>query len=251
MNNDNYMDETGPYEPNPRNYREFSGYIYCKRVRTTGSIVSIVDGEGAKLDTNGGRWYNICETHKELVQHPIISLANQASSHPEEWCSKCKIDYEKFGSKLAQYKRPRDSQRQKVYDAEKPFHKTSERIETIPEISRWLHNEIFTSEWFKENYPEAKYFRLHDGRAARTAKGWFDAKERVAHMKLPKWSRCKFVILHELAHGVCQSVHGKRKVAGHGKEWAGIFMHLLRKLCPTEYESLKVEYKLNKVKYEK
>lgn len=247
MNND-YMDETGPYEPNPKNYREFSGYIYCKTVRSTYSVVSIVDGQLANMCTEGGRWYNICETHHEILQHKTVSLAHLYSSHPEEWCEKCKD----FFSKLRQPPpKPRDSQRKKVYESERKIWPKSEQLETLPEINTWLDYKVFGSNWFEKSYPLVKGFKVHDGRAARFARGWFDVKQGTAHMKLPRWSRNKMVILHELAHGLCQSIYDRRKVAGHGKEWAGIFLQLLKRLCPVEYEALKIEYKSRKVKYEK
>jgi len=47
-------------------------------------------------------------------------------------------------------------------------------------------------------------------------------------IKLPRWARKQWVVLHELAHWIEYVLHPKR-AAWHGREFTGIYMELLRR----------------------
>ena len=74
----------------PENFREFPGYRACKRSRSTGSIISVVDGVKQDLDVSGGRWYTICEDHGTTISHGSLTLAVSHSAEPEGWCEACR-----------------------------------------------------------------------------------------------------------------------------------------------------------------
>jgi hypothetical protein len=74
----------------PENYTKLAGYISCRKARSTGTIISVVDGKAADLDTFGGRWYNICEDHGETVAHGSLTLAKAHAAAPEGWCEDCR-----------------------------------------------------------------------------------------------------------------------------------------------------------------
>lgn len=138
----------------------------------------------------------------------------------------------------------RDSQRKKVYIAERPFHQISHKYETIKEVEQWL-SKILKSEDFSTYKCYITGFKIKDGRRSRHARGW--SYNNIAGMILPRWARNKMTILHELAHGICWSMYGVRKVAGHGPEWAQIFLDLVSKFDQEHYVKLKEEYSKLKI----
>lgn len=59
------------------------------RKRQNGSLVSVADGNDAGLDTAGGRWQSICETHGSVIAHETRRLASFHAVTPWEWCEEC------------------------------------------------------------------------------------------------------------------------------------------------------------------
>lgn len=69
--------------------RDNAGALLSRRCRSTGTVVTLYDGEPAHLDTEGGRWQTVCEDHGTIVAHRTRRLAELWLSHPEEWCDEC------------------------------------------------------------------------------------------------------------------------------------------------------------------
>lgn len=44
-------------------------------------------------------------------------------------------------------------------------------------------------------------------------------------LTLPPWAKCKFVILHELSHALCDSIY--TDIADHGKEFCTVFLNMV------------------------
>lgn len=61
------------------------------RNKHTGTIISIYDAEhgDSDLDSEGGRWVTLCETHGMLVNHTNLRLAQEFVHAPWEWCEEC------------------------------------------------------------------------------------------------------------------------------------------------------------------
>lgn len=128
----------------------------------------------------------------------------------------------------------RDSQRSKVYAAEKalPGYLTERRLETVPELQAYV-DEVTRSEWFRWRFPRLGSARamgglvpvlVLDGRGRRSA----CASGRTISM--PCFARSRMVVLHELAH-VCilfdPSVR-PGSYAAHGWEFCAIYLELVR-----------------------
>lgn len=151
----------------------------------------------------------------------------------------------------------RDSQRSKVYKAERAcgyFH--TRRIEVVSDIQAWL-DKITGSAWYKKyklvrtdgenrGLPFGKYsqpyfrnpnIKVLDGRGRRSAcatNGW---------MKLPKWSRTKLIILHEMAHAI------QIERPGHGRQFCMIYLDLVKRWIGIEcYRALRASFRKHKVK---
>lgn len=140
----------------------------------------------------------------------------------------------------------RDSQRQRVYDAETLYRKSGGEIGTKfrskDEIQAYLFNLVMSSWYKKEFFPRAitiLHIRMNGANvrsSASPARGIIRISKCDEHMT-------EFVVLHELAHIV--SGPG----AGHGRDWCINFLKLLRKkLGESAEEKLKACFKEHKVK---
>lgn len=71
---------------------DYTGFRSAHFARSTGTLVTVVDGYEAGLespDTGGPRWFTTCEDHNRLVGHDTLVLATYHASAPEEWCGVC------------------------------------------------------------------------------------------------------------------------------------------------------------------
>jgi len=150
-------------------------------------------------------------------------------------------------------KRPRDFQRSKLYRAEwavvgeyKRLHHNADTMK-LDEIKVFV-NKILDSSWCKKNYEKAYNFgdvHIKDGRGTSIARGG------VYWLNLPKWSRLKLIVLHELAHCIQGRVYGFRTNPWHGREFTSIFLALLKRWGKEHYEQMRISFYLHGVKYRK
>ena len=109
----------------------------------------------------------------------------------------------------------RDSQRAAVYRWEKSLAGVTVHAESMTlEQCRDLIGKVW------RRYAYGPMPNVADGRGTRKAYG---SKSRIS---LPRWSRNPTVVLHETAHALVQ-LHLGKKVAGHGPEFARVFLGLL------------------------
>lgn len=173
---------------------------------------------------------------------------------------------------------PRDSQRQRLYDAEEELecHQT-EHINTanetpangmtLQEIERFVDKAI-RSAWFRRRWRLSTTFRIGDGRGARRATyqhagRWYQKNGATSYemeqvdmpdtLKFPKWARQEIIVIHELAHWC---VHGRyrpphsEEVASHGREYANIFLELVGHFMGSEVRAELVDaFKRHRVKW--
>ena len=159
----------------------------------------------------------------------------------------------------------RDNQRSRVYDAENDARKALEpnSAGTIPEIQAWV-DKIAHSRWFQNRW-SVDWIIVKDGRGRRSASGgadphriWMgfspDSKEYSewsGEIKLPRWSRNKIIVLHELAH-VATSIEYpySKTVAAHGPEFCSNFLQIVRRWLGNDtHKTLKEQFKIHRVKY--
>lgn len=108
-------------------------------------------------------------------------------------------------------KRPRDSQRQKLYNAEGVLAQFSRPLLTVPEIQAYVDN-LVKQKWFRDRYGK-RIIPVKDGRGTRNAYGWHSGP-----ISMPRWSRQEYIVLHEVCHVVSSGFD-----AAHGPEFAGRF----------------------------
>lgn len=141
-------------------------------------------------------------------------------------------------------KRERDSQKSRLYKAEKVLEQFSYRLETVPEMAAFLTKVMNRAPIQRRYGPFLRStIEVQDGRRCRSALGdnnW---------IKMPRWSRTAYIVLHEAAHSMTHRKHG-RHVAGHGREYAAIYLDLIHfGLGKEAADALKASFKENRVRY--
>ena len=161
-------------------------------------------------------------------------------------------------------KNPSDNQRKRVYDSEfdiddRPWdsHKRCNkstrggRLETVGEIEDFV-NAIHRSRWFKgflrKQNPQM-YIRaifIHDGRGTRKGFAWRYLNGNAV-LNLPRWSRSKLIILHELAHVITPDCGC---YASHGSEFCANYLELVRRWIDKDtHAALKDSFREHRVKH--
>lgn len=139
----------------------------------------------------------------------------------------------------------RDSQRSRLYKAERMVSDKGPHLKTVDEIQTTV-NAICRSRWFRNRFGKVQ-IRVKDGRGRRHAGGlgYHYADATVGYITMPKWSRYLLFILHEIGHVV--TPYG---VADHGREFARIFLQLVRWRMGTEAASeLQAAYQSCRVRH--
>lgn len=131
-------------------------------------------------------------------------------------------------------KRQRDIQRSAVYAAEDmAFDKNKDaEFETLAECNDFAKRIICSEYWLKNK--GLKRFSLSDGRGRRSAcfKG-IEHGYRRNTICLPKWSRSRWVIIHEFAHFLTMRTDGKYK-AWHGATFCRHYVELILEMIGQE-----------------
>jgi len=143
----------------------------------------------------------------------------------------------------------RDSQRQRLYDAEKPAHYLMEEqnlnpsFSSIEEIQQFV-DKLISSAWLK------KRFKYTDGWKINIVKGRCNSNSAYVQymtnsITLPMWAWNKMIILHELSHFIARKYEG-----AHGRFFARAYLELIgHVLGPDARKILKEQYRKHGVKY--
>lgn len=161
--------------------------------------------------------------------------------------------------------RPRDSKRSAVYAAENeafgqrpkgdlatscyPHPKAVDRFETLPEVRAYIVR-VMSSKRFEKIIGRRIWFdpkaavRVKDGRGRKSACCW-----SYRRFSFPMFSRTRWIILHEIAHGATGLKH-REPVAAHGREFCAVYLELVRYWIGKEaHDALREQFKQHKVPY--
>jgi hypothetical protein len=138
--------------------------------------------------------------------------------------------------------RPRDSQRSRLYAAERGLQHGVHVMRTRNAPERWSVDQcqryvdgITESAWFVRRWGKRRILVL-PGRNGGHGNGDF--------ITLGVWARQEIVVLHELAHCLAP-----RECAAHGPEFAGVLLFLVRTKLGTEaWTKLRGEYRRHRVR---
>jgi putative metallohydrolase (TIGR04338 family) len=156
---------------------------------------------------------------RSLVVHPTQC----AHAGPDTDLSHAEAIRRTFGSNGGT--RPRDNQRARVYRSGIASIEVAESalLGSVPEVQAIVDG-ILTTQWWKQRAPHRTQVRVTDGRGRRT--GCSIGSE----IRLPRRYRSLMSILHEMAHEWmwCPTLQG------HGPEFAGAFIALVREFVGDE-----------------
>jgi putative metallohydrolase (TIGR04338 family) len=116
-------------------------------------------------------------------------------------------------------KKIRDSQRKRVYDAERDVPQGL-AWDSIVGAQRYV-DRLLATPWWQQSFPSVWYVVVLDGGPRRYSDG--DKGVDAGVIKLSSFMRNQLTILHELAH-----IARPAATAGHGPEFAGIYLFLVR-----------------------
>lgn len=163
--------------------------------------------------------------------------------------------------------RERDTQRQRVYDAEDslmtPEYESDpyNQLNTVNEMQVWV-NRIVGSTWFRNRWPIIENIRVADGRRRRRAAAFVWQKRGLGgldglfvsaiegEIRMPRHTRYKLIVLHEVAHVVAEVQYGRGNIAPHGREYCSVYLKLARKFLGSALaNSLKEAFRQGDIKY--
>lgn len=121
-----------------------------------------------------------------------------------------------------------NAQTKKVYDAENNsgiFAHPEDMIPNIKDVQAWVDS-IVASEYIRSNYPNMIEVEVRDGRGRRSGhgRGYTMAGAWFGVIKMPRFSRTKQYILHEVAHAICGAKYGPH---GHGQKFIEVYLGLV------------------------
>lgn len=145
----------------------------------------------------------------------------------------------------------RDTQRSKVYKAERVAFRdhaeANEGLREVADIEAFVRH-VFSLKRVQDAFPRAVTEwragtpKVRDGRRRRSACGG------IGFISMPLWSRCKWIVLHELAHTI--AFRTQYHIAAHGWEYAATYLKLVRCVLGVEaHDLLKAQFKAHRVRY--
>jgi len=142
------------------------------------------------------------------------------------------------------YRSFRDSQRQKLYNAESivkyKMGESNTKFSSIEEIQKFT-NKLVSSAWIKKRFK--KQNEIH---VILLKKGTPYAQYNGIYLPLLSWNM--LVVLHEISHVLHR--HGLIPGVSHGRYFARIYLELVGHIMgPDVMKMLKEQYKIYKVKY--
>ncbi len=124
--------------------------------------------------------------------------------------------------------RPRDTQRSKVYAAERSIDAWVDgkqgTLMSIGEVEQFVCSTMGMA-WYKRDFVQKQWHLrfpiIRDGRGHRRATGGANT------LTFPRWSRYPLVICHEMAHMVARRLIPRDVAAAHGPEFCAVYLHLV------------------------
>lgn len=138
----------------------------------------------------------------------------------------------------------RDSQRGKLYAAEsKAFEGSPVDLPEVEDVERYIAH-ICNLGRVKESFPELAWRSIivGDGRRRRCAGG------NGIGIYMPRWSRKKWIVLHEISHTIMDRRY--RNAIDHGWQYAQVYLTLVRHVMGVDaYNRLKIQFKEHRVRF--
>lgn len=147
---------------------------------------------------------------------------------------------------VVRIKTPRDSQRSKVYKAERRMSEHMGQKMTLCEVSNFVDKVVFSARFkaLTQSVYHGIPVTIGDGRGRTSA-----CAIGYHTIKLPNWSRTKLVVLHELAH-IAVTRSKDMMAPSHGWQFCHAYLALVRTFMGVDAgDRLKGHFKEMKVRY--
>lgn len=136
--------------------------------------------------------------------------------------------------------RPRDTQRKRLYDAEREVRRGQE-FKSVAEMQQYV-DALLAQRWCRSRWG-GQSVEVRDGRGFRRAMCYPDGSSAVIYM--PLWSRCQRIVLHEVAHALAPE-----DAAWHGPEFAAIYLALVqREVGADAAEEMRAAFRKHRVRH--
>lgn len=142
--------------------------------------------------------------------------------------------------------RPRDTQRSKLYAAERrAFGRSTAELPAVADVQAYVDKVVGTAWWIARWGFDP--VRVADGRGSSSARCI-----STTGIAMPVDMRSKWVVLHELAHVVTQRQYGWNVVPWHGWEFCDNYLAIVRHYLGADAaDRLRAEMRAGRVRYTK
>lgn len=143
-------------------------------------------------------------------------------------------------------KRSRDSQRARLYRAERCLPDHDRNVFGSIEATRdWLYNEVMTKIWFRHRW------QLLGGVGVRVGRSYGTSYGRRGYVTFGRNGRNPATVLHELAHQILdRDTPNGHTYAAHGPEFAAVFLFLIGQVLGSDIaQKLRLAFAEQGVKY--
>lgn len=147
----------------------------------------------------------------------------------------------------------RDSQRQKVYDAERIAFEHDFKLQKRYDVggiegAQAIVDKVFASQFMLAKYKPAKPSPTVVAGVGQRRRGCYRYSTNEIH--LPEWARQNWYVLHEVAHALTPTAKGRDGQAPHGQKFAECYLLLVRLYMGRHYsDRLEAAFKTKNVKY--
>ena len=126
---------------------------------------------------------------------------------------------------------PRDEQRKRLYAAERQVKAfLRDTLPTIGEMQAFVDS-ILRNRWMQTYFAASVVapIRVIGGRQRPAT-----AMNFLSTISMPKWSRTKFLVIHEVSHILAARCFGEDVIAAHGPEYGTLFLELVEHFLGAE-----------------
>lgn len=227
----------------------------------TDLIAIYPSGERIKIVRLSRGWRPDFNVYCDLLQDAIAYHEEKGASVVRELRYPCGMERHNIHALPKRRKRSkpigqRDSQRQKVYNAENAVRErldlegVNKRYDDMAALTARV-DAIYRSAWWKGNVRKKEKhcgpIKVTDGRHCRSA---IACGTNV--IKMPRWARSEMVLLHELSHIACARIYGDNNIAAHGREFCRMYLSMVRRFMGRKvHDMLRDSFRERGVKYRK
>jgi len=197
----------------------------CERLRGRVGRVRRVLRSNVELDFDTAGIWRWPFSEVLLQSHPLFVEAQAMEAHRASARRAARKQRPRMprASRASRSRRPRDSQRQRLYDWEHTRIRPRDRKPLTLEACQSLADRV------RADARLARAVRVGDGRGSKRAR-WILSTRRI---ELPLWARRHYVVLHEMAHAICDERHAQSEqretIPVHGAEYLRIYVDLVAK----------------------